>query len=116
MITLPNIQSDMIANNLQISNPVHPGEVIKDEMDFLGMSQKRLAEATGISYTVISELIHCKRQVTVEYAMLFEAVLNLEAEMLLNMQMRFNKSVVMQNQSFIDRLKAARSHAASVAL
>lgn len=116
MNNLQNIPSNMIANNLHVNNPVHPGEIIKDEMEYLGFSQKKLSESTGISYTIINEIVHCKRQVTVEYAMLFEATLNLEAEMLLNMQMRYNKEIVLKNNSFIERLKKARNFAASITL
>lgn len=106
----------MIANNLHLKNPVHPGEIIKDELTFLGISQKSLADATGISYSIINEIIHCKRQVSVEYAMLFEATLNLEAEMLLNMQLRYNRDLALQDEKFVNRLSKVRNLAASVTL
>ena len=32
MITLQGIDPKMIANNLTPSNPIHPGELIKDEI------------------------------------------------------------------------------------
>ena len=33
MITLQGIDPKMIANNLTPSNPIHPGELIKDEIE-----------------------------------------------------------------------------------
>lgn len=33
MITLANIESDMIANNLTPFEPTHPGELIRDELE-----------------------------------------------------------------------------------
>ena len=34
MITLQGIDPKMIANNLTPSNPIHPGELIKDEIEY----------------------------------------------------------------------------------
>ena len=38
MITLQGIDPKMIANNLTPSNPIHPGELIKDEIEYRGIS------------------------------------------------------------------------------
>ena len=43
MITLQGIDPKMIANNLTPSNPIHPGELIKDEIEYRGISQRKLA-------------------------------------------------------------------------
>lgn len=43
MITLPNIDPSMIANNLTPFEPTHPGELIKDELEARNMSQAALA-------------------------------------------------------------------------
>lgn len=116
MITLPGIESNMIANNLHPAQPTHPGEIIKDEIDYLGISQKDLSENTGISYSIINEIIHGKRQVSVEYAMLLEAALNIDADMLINMQQNFNKEMALRNTPFMERLKSIRKIASSVVL
>lgn len=34
--------------------PTHPGEIIKDEIEYRGISQRALAMQIGVSYTVIS--------------------------------------------------------------
>lgn len=117
MATSSNILSqEMIANNLHINNPIHPGEIIKDEMTYLGITQKKLSEITGISYTVINEIVHCKRQVSIEYAMLFEAALSLNAEMLVNMQIRYNKEILLKDNKFLSHLKEVQKLVASIAL
>ena len=39
--------------------PVHPGEIIKEELQSRGISQKRFAEVVGVSYTMLNlSLIH----------------------------------------------------------
>ena len=50
MITLRGIDPKMIANNLESSILIHPGEMIKDEIESRGMTQKKLAEMTGIAH------------------------------------------------------------------
>lgn len=116
MATTSTISPEMIANNLHINQPVHPGEIIKDEMDYLGISQKRLSDVTGISYTVINEIVHGKRQISIEYAMLFEAALSLNAEMLVNMQIRYNKDILLKDKKFLSHLKKVQNLVASITL
>jgi hypothetical protein len=42
MITLKGIDPKMIANNLTPSEPIHPGELLKDEIEYRGIPQKNL--------------------------------------------------------------------------
>ena len=48
--------------------------------------------------------------------MLFDAALNLDSDMLIKMQMDYNKEMALKNPSLLDRLKNIRNFAASVAL
>lgn len=56
----------MIANNLTPFIPTRPGEVIKDELEARGITQRKLADVTGISYSVVNEVLNGKRPVTIE--------------------------------------------------
>jgi addiction module HigA family antidote len=112
MITLKGIDPQMIANNLEPSEPIHPGELLKEEIEYRGISQKKLAESTGISYTVLNEVLNCKRDITVEYALLFEAALGIEAGMWIRIQTDCNMQTVRQNKTFAARLAKVRSVAA----
>ena len=47
----------MIANNLKPYKPTHPGEVLKDELEFRGISQRGLAKEMGISYSALNEVL-----------------------------------------------------------
>ena len=116
MAQIERTDKRMVANNLEPFYLTHPGEVIKDEIEYLGMSQKQLSADTGRPYTIINEIIHGKRQVSVEYAMLLDAALNLDADLLLKMQMDYNKEMALRNTTLLDRLKAIRSRVASVTL
>jgi addiction module HigA family antidote len=108
MITLKGVDPRMIANNLQPSEPIHPGEILKEEIEYRGISQKKLAERMGMSYTVLNEVLNCKRSVTTEYALLFEAALGIDAEPLVGIQADYNMQIVKQNKSFSERLTNIR--------
>ena len=48
-----------LANNLQSFTPYHPGELVKDELEYRAIKQKDFAEKFNISYSVLNlSLIH----------------------------------------------------------
>ena len=57
-VKVEGIASDMIANNLTPSTPIHPGEMIKDEIEFRGISQKALAAEIGLPASVLNEVLN----------------------------------------------------------
>lgn len=112
MIQLEGVDSNMIANNLTPFYVTHPGEVIKDEVEYRGISQRALAEQIGMSYKALNDILNERRTVTVETAMLFEAALGISAKTLLALQMEFNMSQVSKNKTFLARLSSIRKVAA----
>lgn len=44
MIHIDGVKDNMIANNVDPFEPTHPGEVIRDELEDRGMSQRQLAK------------------------------------------------------------------------
>ena len=103
---------EMIANNLTPSTPIHPGEMIKDEIEYRGISQKALAEEIGLPASVLNEVLNGKRAVTTEYALLLEAALGIEADLWLKLQSDYNKQVARSNPSFMARIEKIRNVAA----
>jgi addiction module HigA family antidote len=111
MIQIQGVDSRMIANNLTPYEPTHPGEVLKDEIEYRGISQRKLAKQMDISYSLLNEVLNCKRPVLAEYALLFEAALGIEAEMLIKMQARYNLQAIRQDKSWNERLAKIRKAA-----
>ena len=68
----------------------HPGEMIKDEIKERGMTQKKLAELTGIKASVLSETINGKRPVSLNVALALEKALDIPADIWMNMQTQYN--------------------------
>ncbi len=114
MITIKGIDPNMIANNIEPFIPTHPGEVLKDEIEYRGISQRKLASQMGVPYSQLNEILNAKRQLTVEYALLIEAVLDLPAEPLVKMQARYNMITTKRTPSFIEKLKKVRKIAAAL--
>lgn len=101
-----------LANDMTSSLLIHPGEMIKDELEARGITQKELAQQMGVSYTVFNEIVNGKRPVTTEYALLLEASLGTSASLWLRLQADYNMQKMRQDKSFMQRLDRIRKYAA----
>lgn len=112
MITMKDVDPEMIVNNLTPATPTHPGEILKDEIEFRGISQRQLAEQMGIQYSVLNEILNKRRPLTEKTALLFEAALGIDAEPLMRLQLKYNMQTVRKDKSFTERLAKIRKVAA----
>lgn len=112
MMTLPNIDSSMIANNLTPFEPTHPGELIRDELEERNLTQSKLAQQIGVSPSLLNEIINGKRSVNTELALLLEAALGISAEMWLKLQADYNMQIAKSDSSLMKRLANIRKIAA----
>ena len=97
------------------ARPIHPGEILKEEVEYRGLSQYKLAAQMGISYKMLNHILNEHRPITTQTAMLFEAALGISANMLIGMQTDYNMRVANQDKAFSKRLAEIRK-IASVAL
>ena len=67
-------------HELQPSEPIHPGEMLKDELEARGISQRKFAQTIGVSYSVLNEVVNGKRPITTEYALKIEAATGIDAD------------------------------------
>ena len=109
---MKDVDPEMIANNLTPATPTHPGEILKDEIEFHGISQRQLAEQMGIQYSVLNEILNKRRPLTEKTALLFEAALGIDAEPLMRLQLKYNMQTVRKDKSFTERLAKIRKVAA----
>jgi antitoxin HigA-1 len=71
----------------KVHDPITPGEILLTEfLEPLGISQYRLAQATGLPQTRISEIVHGKRRITPETGLRLSRALGLSERYWLNMQ------------------------------
>lgn len=104
--------NEKYANNMMPSMLIHPGEMLKDEIEARGITQKDLAKRMGVSYTVFNEILNGKCPITTEYALLLEAALGIDAGVWLRLQADYNMQKAKSDKSFIARLEQIRKYAA----
>ena len=84
--------------------PVHPGGLLKDELEYRRLSQKSVAKMLGIPYTIFNEILNEKRPVTTDFALYMEAALEIPAHILVGMQTDYNLQVAQSDKKIIDKL------------
>ena len=92
--------------------PTHPGEVLKDEIEYRKISQRKLAEQMGMPYKALNDLLNGRRALATATAMMFEAALDIPAESLMRLQLKYNMQQTASDKSFMERLNQIRKYAA----
>ena len=68
---------------------VHPGMMIKPELEERGISQKDYAKMVGIQASHLSEVLNGKRALTTDLAVKIESTIGLPAKILLSAQTQY---------------------------
>ncbi len=92
--------------------PTHPGEVLKDEIEERGVTQRQLARSMGLTYSVVNEILNGRRPLTAKTALMFEAALDVPADSLMYLQTKYNMQTARKDSSLSDALKEIRKIAA----
>ncbi|MBW8323709.1 MAG: HigA family addiction module antidote protein [Prolixibacteraceae bacterium] len=99
---------DATANKMTPLRPTHPGEILKDEIEYRGISQRKLAAKIGVSHTLLNEILNAKRPVNTEFALLIEAALGVDPDTLVNMQTRYNMQIARADKTLTERFNQIR--------
>ena len=99
-------------HELQPSVPIHPGEILKDELEARGISQRKFAKTIGVSYSVLNEVVNGKRPITTKYALKIEAATGIPAYIWVNMQSAYNMQTARRNSKLTAVLENIRKVAA----
>ena len=102
----------MNAAELQSFRPYHPGELLKEELECREIKQKDFAAKFGLSYTVFNDVLNGKRPVSIELALLMEAALGINADLLVRMQTDYNMQTARKNTTLMEKLNQIRKIAA----
>ncbi len=73
-------------HELICAEPIHPGEMLKDELQARGISQRKFARIIGMPYTAFNEIINGHRPITTDTALKIEAAPGIPAYIWINMQ------------------------------
>ena len=94
--------------------PTHPGDVLKEELESRKISQKKFAELIGLPYTQLNEILNGKRSVSTDFALMMEASLGINPDLLINIQTRYNMAIARRKPILIERLNFIRKSCAAV--
>ena len=90
----------------------HPGEVLKDEIEYRKISQVELAKKMGMSYKILNDILNERRSLSTTSALMFEAALDVSAESLMNLQLKYNIQTARQDKSLLKKFDRIRKFAA----
>ena len=93
--------------------PVHPGEILKEEMEELEMSARALAEAISVPSNRVSSIINGTRGITADTALRLSRYLGTTPEMWMNLQKTYElRSAEIEAGSEIEKQIKPRPRAA----
>src|SRR5438045_1090334 len=75
---------------------IHPGELLREELEARAMTQKALATSMGRPAQKVSEIINGKKAITADTALQLERVLGIPAYFWLNKQARYELTLARQ--------------------
>lgn len=88
--------------------PIHPGELLKEELQSRHITQRRFAEIIDMPYTALNEIINGKRSVSAELAIMLEAALKIKAYIWVGLQSDYNLHVAIKTNANNSRLAHIR--------
>lgn len=80
--------------HLTLWKAVHPGAILKRELDARGISQKQFANTIDISVSHFNEVIRGKRPVNTELALLLEKFLGIPYKTWMKLQSEYDYDVI----------------------
>jgi len=85
---------------------IHPGEILKDELQERGIKQNEFALLTGIPQTQLNEIIKGKRGINADIALIIGKALKMDAVLWLNLQSNYELDLAKINDKNAIRLTA----------
>ena len=100
------------ASEMKAFRAFHPGELLKDEIEYRGIKQRDFAASIGMSPTVVNEILNGRRSMSAEFALIAEAALGVNADMLVRMQSDYNLQQSRANPTILERISKIQKVAA----
>ena len=85
------------------STPVHPGEVLQDELEEIGLTQSALAKHIGVLPKTINEICRNKRGISAEMAMKLSRAFGGSPQFWLNLQTNWELSRI--DEAALEKIK-----------
>ena len=93
--------------------PVHPGEILREELETLGLSADELAKALDVSPACITAILNGQRGVTADIALRLARYFGTPPQVWLNLQKTYElrRAEIEVGQRIAERVKPRRAMA-----
>ncbi len=79
-------------------SPITPGDILLEEfLSPMDITQSQLAKDINVPANRVSQIIHCKREITADTALRLGKYFGIEPEFWLNLQVRYNMKIARSN-------------------
>jgi len=96
-----------MAHAIENLPPVHPGEILADELEALDMSARKFAECIGVPPNAVTEILNGDRRVTAEMALRLGKAFGTGEKYWMNLQSNHDAKVA--REKLRDKLDAIKS-------
>ena len=86
---------------MPMTNPPHPGRLVKENLDGLGLTVAQAAEGLGVTRQQLYRVINCQSAISPEMAVRLEKAIGSTAEAWLTMQAAYDLAQVRQHEGKI---------------
>ena len=92
--------------------PIHPGEILADELEVIGLSAKRLADVIEVPPNRLYQLLAGKRNITADTALRLSQYFGMSADFWMNLQSAYELDLAReQSGKAIQRIPKRREMA-----
>ncbi|MBS0968186.1 HigA family addiction module antitoxin [Chimaeribacter arupi] len=75
---------------MNMYNPPHPGHLVRETMEELGLSARQLALALDVAPTTLQRLVNCQSDISSEMAIRLAEVIGSSPEVWLSLQCKYD--------------------------
>jgi addiction module HigA family antidote len=90
--------------------PIHPGEILREELDELGVSANAFAKTLAVPANRITAILHCRRGISADTALRLARYFGTSPEFWLNLQRSYDLKLAREKSGDeIERLVKPRA-------
>ena len=89
---------DSDGNEILSDTPIPPGEHLEEGIEYIGMTERELADKMGMSEQEVGELIRGEMAVTQDIADSLELILGVPAHMWVNLEARYQRTLAKKRE------------------
>lgn len=101
---------------MRCSRNIHPGGMIKEEIEYRKLSKRELSKKMDISYKLFTDILNEKKPLTEDIAVKLEKVLGIPAYFYMSIQVDYNIRALEENKKHVKLLEKLRNLGKNVAL